>query len=437
MNERLRPFLRDRYGAAELTALRDFLAPSLAIRLVGDGYLAAAQRDVAGSDPTNYDAVWVRDSVWAYLALRADGERDEARKVLKGLLRYFATPAQLARLRAVIADPPRAKDPMNVLHIRFDARTLDDVQVDGKPQHWNHKQNDALGLFYQSALDALSEGVVSWAELADGEWEILTRLPQYFERIRFWEMEDAGAWEEIERINSSSVGLVVSSLETLQSVLARPDAPDRLREGVIDVLPLVEAGYDRLFRQLPHESPDYPAASPKYREADAALLCLVYPARLARLTVPQKRAILDAVRPLVGEVGIARYLGDAYQSGNYWLRGGDTDDCSADSAFLARTSRMIPHTEAQWFFDSWAALCHARVGNHGEAHRFFNRALWQLTPDGATGADGKPVPAMAFPESYNTLVDGGQKRYAPSPICPLNWAKCSIRLVVRELLASH
>ena len=68
-----------------------------------------------------------------------------------------------------------------------------------------------------------------------------------------------------------------------------------------------------------------------------------------------------------------------------------------------------------------------------------NRAIAQLT--GGTkenpmlGADGLPVQANAFPESYNTLVDlkSGEEHFVPSPITPLNWAKATLRLALHAL----
>lgn len=52
------------------------------------------------------------------------------------LLDYFSTPKQINHAKAAIANPNHvllSKDgKMNAIHIRFDALTLDDVQVDGQ-----------------------------------------------------------------------------------------------------------------------------------------------------------------------------------------------------------------------------------------------------------------------------------------------------------------
>jgi len=59
------------------------------------------------------------------------------------------------------------------------------------------------------------------------------------------------------------------------------------------------------------------------------------------------------------------------------------------------------------------------------------RALGQITAKGIT-ADGKPVDAWLVPESINTVVIDGRKYYLPSPIAPLNWAKATLMMALRE-----
>ncbi|WP_324256317.1 hypothetical protein, partial [Escherichia coli] len=41
------------------------------------------------------------------------------------------------------------------------------------------------------------------------------------------------------------------------------------------------------------------------------------------------------------------------------------------------------------------------------------------------GANGRSVPEMALPESYNYIHKSGTLHEAPSPIIPLNWSKAS------------
>jgi hypothetical protein len=434
--------------ARALAELGESLAITTVLDARGDRWVPAAVRAVGGHDPTHYDAVWVRDAVWCHWALDAGGDRAAADQVLRKLCRYFATSAQRERLRALVREPSLAGGPdgaMHVPHIRFDGRspTMDDVQVGGHPQRWNHKQNDALALFFAAAMERLETGDWRWDDLSPEEQEALALFPRYWNAVRFAAMEDSGAWEEVERRNSSSIGLVTWALERAVRVLPRL-APAVLDEASARVG--IEAGYATLARQLPFESPDYPKTDLRYREADAALLALVYPARLERIAPATFDAILEAVSTLVRPAGVLRYVGDVYQCAGYWAGASHgehelrTDDCSRPEDFARRAVGRPTDTEAEWFFDSWLALGWLRrfertnaPSDRRRAEAHVARALRQRTPSQARGADGSPVPAGAFPESYNVVLEGGERSYAPSPITPLNWAKASLGLALRAL----
>ena len=463
-------FLKTAYSLQDLVLLEQAIACALSIELNPLDRVCASSRAEEGDDKTHYDAVWVRDSVWAYFGLNEyEPTRDEAKRVLQGLLEYFGTPAQLKRLDAIIQRPQTAYEKdgaMNVLHIRFDGRSpsFNDVQVGGRDQIWNHKQNDAVALVALATGQALLSREWASQDVPDSAWPFLLRLPTYWDALKFESQEDAGAWEEIERVNTSSIALVTSSLEIWQTVFQVPywrevfqvEADQAELKTDKEVLfngkleSLIERGYSRIRKQVPFESPDYPKSDVKYREADAALLNLVFPCQLRKLAIEDKRAVLATVEQLVRERGVLRYFQDAYQSGNFWLAGSTgetdsrTDDHSTQDAFSERASRLIPDTEAEWFFDSWMSQCYGILyrtsGDEKDYHRqvaHFNRALCQITGAGDVGADGNPVPELSLPESYNTLVEkNGDRYYAPSPITPLNWAKACMRLALEALKAS-
>ncbi len=458
--------LQSTYDTPQLAEWKGWLTPSLKIAVSERGIVQAAERMTEGKkDPTNYDAVWVRDSLWAYLGLSASAETSEdADRVLVSLWNYFASPKQLERIKSVTANPSKlsGKDgAMNAPHIRFDgkSKTFADVHVGKKPQTWNHKQNDALGLW----LDLTVRAVMESDKFNKSDWtasrlDAVAKLPGYFKAVKFYEMEDAGSWEEIERTNTSSMGLVVSALERLQELSANKKKESfykALRKhGLLspkEINTLVELGYQRIRKQLDAggESPLYPEQSSRHRKSDAALLNLIYPARLTKLSAAHKEKVLAAVQPLVGEVGVKRYLEDSYQSGNFWFPkekqtlAEKTDDTSSASSFAKRGKQFLNDTEAQWFFDSWMSVAYAALLKETGRPEFragqlkhFNRALGQVTGDNRLGADGRPVPGMALPESYNTVVDGTDRFYAPSPITPLNWAKASLRLAIESLRGS-
>lgn len=474
-NRQVAQRLKPMYGRAELANWKRWLEAERTTRIpVSErGRVQAADRNTQGPDDTHYDAVWVRDSAWAYFALSVEPTRRlDAGRVVRELLRYFATPAQLGRFEAAIADPtrlhlPNGEGAMNAVHIRFDGKspTFDDVQVQGAPEVWNHKQNDALGLFLLALMDACDRNLVDPSDFTPAEWQALSDFVPYFKAIRFDTFEDSGAWEEIERLNTSSVGIVTRALERIQHGFAdRPtplftawrthlkDEPAAIAHAydpsVLDHL--VERGYVRVQSQLPlGESPAYPVGSLKYRTADAALLNLIVPAGLEELSMAEKRRILTHVGTLVGEVGIKRYLSDSYQAGNYWFKAmfaapglTATGNASDDWAFKKRQAAFIANSEAQWFFDTWVSTCYSTLYQEShdpkdreQAFYFLNRGLAQITADPAgLGADGLLSQADQLPESYNTIVlKSGARHLVPSPIVPLNWAKATMILAIDAL----
>lgn len=444
------PLLKPSYAREDREAIRRALGASLDFSLDGRGLARAADRvDADENDPTHYDAVWVRDSLWIYLALKAEpADAEKAKKLLLTIADYFASADQIARFDAVIDNPLILNTPegaMKAVHIRFDRKspTFADVTENGRSQTWNHKQNDALGLFLDLFCRAVLAGGIAPGDLTPARVKMIERFPAYFAAIHFEAFPDAGTWEEIERVNTSSIGLVVSGLERL--ALARKSFPD-VKFSQLNAL--IAKGYRTIFKQLAAggESPSYPEEDPHFRKSDAALLNLIYPAELSRLHAADYAGIVRAVTKLAGDVGVKRYLGDSYQSGNFWFQSGTTEDTSSEGSFAERGAKFIPGSEAQWFFDSWFSVALTRLAkrypknpNYAvESVRYLNRALAQVT--GGTreapvlGADGKPVPPLALPESYNTIVDrkSGARAYAPSPITPLNWAKATLRLALSQ-----
>jgi len=446
----------DQTNPKELRQIESSMKETLKLSIDSRGLAQAADRmDGSDQDPTHYDAVWVRDSLWIYLALSVSEDPKEqgaAKKMILALSDYFSSDDQWKRMNAVIQNPKiiqiAEKGKMNVIHIRFDRKspTFQDVQEKGGAQLWNHKQNDALGLFLDLFCRAILDHKILTSDLTPQRLKTIGLFPKYFKAIQYELMEDAGSWEELERVNTSSTALVVSGLERLLEV--QKNTPLSIK--VSEVKELIKKGYQRIRKQieLGGESPDYPKNDPRYRTSDAALLNLIYPAKLAELTQSDYIKVLSALDPLIGEVGIKRYIGDSYQSGNFWINQGTTEDSSSSESFSNRGKKFIEGSEAQWFFDSWYSLAMGSLNQKFKDSKyavkqllFLNRALKQITSGTSTnpvmGADGHPVPSHALPESYNTLVNlkTGARTYAPSPITPLNWAKASMRLALDQMRA--
>ena len=475
-SESVKAKLKKDYGKKDLEDLSEFLKPITSIKVNERGIVQAADRLIDNQDdPTHYDAVWVRDSLWAYLGLRAQEDKN-AKQVLLTLLDYVSTPDQLHRFYSVIKNPAllkKADGRMNAVHIRFDGRSMEfkDVLIDKKSQSWNHKQNDALGLLLDLSLRAIKSGEILRSDLQKKHYEALASFPAYFFAVKFWEMEDAGSWEEIERTNSSSIGLVISGLEQLLGLINSKENEQKeyvrkLRDAAIkkkfkfqytslSVKKLIDAGYSRLFKQLKAggESPLYPENSRRFRKADAALLNLIFPAKLSRLSKRHRDDIFIILQPLIGRVGIKRYLLDSYQSGNFWFNQFETvvdlsgeNETRSAKEFAERKKQFIPDTEAQWFFDSWYSKA---MGVMFEEYKdpqyrereieYFNRALGQITGEDAReimGADGRSAAPLALPESYNSVVSGDAQYLCPSPITPLNWSKAAMAIAAAQLIAN-
>lgn len=474
----VQPFDKD-----AIREIRERLAPELKIELTPRGFARAADRDTGGKkDATHYEAIWVRDSVWIYFALRDLPERrSDARKLLLALWDYYATKPQRDRFDDVIAHPAHAADKMKVPHIRFNGSspTLADVHVGGKPQVWNHKQNDAHGIFLVALADAVINGLIQADDLTTERFAVLMKFPAYFDAISFETFEDAGAWEEISRRNTSSIGLVTRSLQCWNSLLLTgtpKGSAAKFRQKFLSGLnkadthcksywcdakmtSLIKRGMKTVRRQLAlgGESPDYPPDDMRCRRADAYLTALIVPSTLEGLSERDLRQVLEIVETLKRPAGILRYENDSYQSGNYWIQKPgksekskgltETGDASSHAVFLERFKNLMPHTEAQWFFDSLLVLARLHLASvtadpvqkRQDIHLatiHLKRALGQITGsfDGIPliAADGTNVHAFLAPESINTVIIDGKIFLLPSPIVPLNWAKASLSMALNR-----
>lgn len=480
-NPTVKDWVSQKWDLAQVKVMQNALKESVSIALTPKGFVKAANREIADGekDDTNYDAVWVRDSAWVYWTLQEVGKKDDARKLLLSLWDYYATPAQLLRLRALIADPLLVKDKMAVPHIRFNGNSpkLDDVMVKGQPEVWNHRQMDAHGLFVMAVLNGLKTGVIQESDINKIRLEALTLLPVFFNAVEFWNLEDAGAWEEVDRRNTSSIAIVTRSMMMLKEFRGpksgkRPwvkEMDSILSQQKIKIEPLlaklISKGQSIVREQVAAEgeSPIYNAYQKPslFRRADAALFNVLLPQPLPGLTEVELRITMASLESLKRPAGVLRYINDSYQSGNFWVQApgakakegtaGTTGDTSDEKAFKVRLEALIPHTEAQWFFDSQLAMARLELRklalqrkDHHQAQQdlmmavlHLKRALGQITGQ-ISGrplitADGLPIKDWQIPESINTVVIEGRPFYLPSPITPLNWAKASLELALFRL----
>ncbi|MDR0486297.1 MAG: hypothetical protein LBH29_06190 [Elusimicrobiota bacterium] len=459
-SEKIEPYLKERYSLKEIEFLSGLTLPAREIKIVSrpwGSFISAASFDDSNKARfTNYDAVWIRDSLWGYLALKSNKEtKQEAKEILLTLFDYIVK--QRGRILAAIENPSRldeADGKMKAIHIRFDSNSasFDDVSENGKAQEWNHKQNDALGLLLDCGINALRDGVIDFEDLEKKDrFEMFIYLAAYLSAVKFYGMKDSGAWEEEEKLNSSSIALVCSAFENLLNFLKEnslfcakfTEFASKLNLEKCCAAEVLEKslseGYKILKRQieLGGESVLCGKKDPHYREADAALLNIIYPSKLSRLSFREREKVLNTVESLSGIFGIKRYEGDNYQAANFWFHNIKTDTDA--KSIEERKKHFICGSEAEWFFDSWFSLCCLKLYQESKekrflerAFRYLNRALGQITGADAIGADGKKVPSFCLPESYNFLICARQKYAAASPIIPLNWAKASLSLMFKE-----
>lgn len=483
-NPLVNAWVQKKWTRNDLLEIKKQLEPSLRIPLTARGFVKAANREVAEGlvkDETNYDAVWVRDSAWIFWNLQEAGRKEEARTLLLALWDYYSSPQQIQRLRAVINQPALVKDKMAVPHIRFDGASLDlgDVMVDGKPEVWNHRQMDAHGLFILGLMRGLETGLIQEGDFKESRVESLALFPLFFEAVSYWKLEDAGAWEEVDRTNTSSISIVARSMGQWKKLLDKGSKTIKTltskiglieKKNGVQLKPLLEKlvtkGMERVRWQLAAEgeSPLYDPYefSSLFRRGDAALFNVLLPSAHPSLSENELRSALASMEPLKRPAGILRYQNDSYQSGNFWIQAprskmkegtvGTTGDTSDALAFFKRLEALIPHTEAQWFFDSQLAMARLELrkfalkrGDQRQAHQdlvfaqiHLKRALGQITghwgSKGLITADGLPIKDWQIPESINTVVIEGRQYLLPSPITPLNWAKASLEMALNRMI---
>jgi len=423
-NPRLLDFLRFRYSVEDLRRLTAFLreAGTFHFPALDSGLHPAAH--VSHDDPSGYASIWIRDNAHVAHAHAVDGRPKEAAAVVGGLTKFLGT--QAARITAVLEGASDATDPMNRPHIRFDGRKVAEID-----ERWAHAQNDALGYYLWIASRLISEGVMP---LDDALRSTLAGTALFLEKIEYWRDEDSGHWEETRKRSASSIGTALAGLSELDRLYDSPLVKGELKFGGrtltrAQLQKLVTHGRETLLEHLPHECLD--PDPKKRREADAALLFLIYPLEVVDGATAD--AIIEVVlRDLVGDVGIRRYRGDSYWCADYKTklaaeaRSADySDDLSGRDALLREGE------EAQWcIFDPILSAAYGRryqqTGAIDDLRRqteFLNRSLAHLT------SDDSRFGGLRCPESY--YLENG--RYVPVDQTPLLWTQGNLLTALRMM----
>lgn len=414
---KLLPYIENPWTLKSLDELHDLLTghSTFEFHNLESGLFPAA----LAHDDTGYRNVWVRDNIHLAHGFLAVADVKRAAGVIRGLTKFFLT--QQHKIDHIIAGELDPSDQMNRPHIRFDGQTLAE-----RDEKWAHAQNDALGYYlWLTGVMVREHDLVLHPE----EFRLLSRFPRYFHAIEYWQDKDSGHWEELRKVEASSVGTVVRSLQVWQDLLKVPQELPGLsgdeREALLhECDELISRGMQSLSKILPWECrSDDPQ---ERREHDAALLFLIAPLGLLQPADPQATAIVNGtLEHLMGEIGIRRYLGDSYWCADYKDKFGRetrTSDFSDDIS--SRDAHLEDGEEAQWcIFDPVLSVIYGkRFLETGEpadrkAQEFhLNRSVAQIT------GPGGEWPEFRCPESYY-LANG---RWIPNDVTPLLWTQANL-----------
>lgn len=410
--------IEEHYTAQDIRDIRTFLEAHGTFRFpsLKNGLYPAVISRVADATASGYHYVWVRDNVFIAYAHYLNGKVGEAAATAKTLATYFKK--HVKRFDDVIQGRVDSGDPMQRPHVRFEGGKLEEVD-----QKWPHAQNDALGYFLWFYATLACEKHV---EPTQEDMACLATVAQYLRTIRFWEDQDSGHWEEVRKIEASSIGIVVGGLRTVKRLYELRG----IDVSLIDELLL--PGQEALHRILPNECVQ---EDPQKRRAyDAALLFLIYPTHVVDDSMADQ-ILHNVVTHLQGSYGIRRYLNDSYWCANYknFFKPEERAVDFSDN-ITSRDALLRQGEEAQWcIFDP---IISAIYGDRFQRSRsvddlkkqvtYLNRSLRQLT--GSNSEFG----GFKCPEAY--YIENGH--YVPNDHTPLLWAQANLWIALKEMEAS-
>ena len=381
-------------------------AGTLRVRPNAHGVYAASASQSADST-TGYQNAWLRDNAMVAFSVWQGGDAESALRTSRGLGKFLVT--QTKRFEAILRKPARKENVQERPHIRFNGEKLRE-----NSEKWPHAQNDALGMTLWLRFRLANE---EGYQLTSEEKELYAYFPKYFRAIEYWKDRDSGAWEEGRKVNSSSVGAVMSGLLAMGDYLLKGERIGGVSQKMLEEL--IAKGEKTLAAQLPLESPPE-------READGALLFLLYPLELVKRP-DVKHLIVSLVRArLVGKSGIRRYVGDSYFCQEYqeWFSP-DVRSLNFSERTGLRDAFLQPGCEAQWcLFDPLLSVIYGqqflREPDRADLLELqllhLNRAIGQINEKGEC------------PELYY-LKNG---TYAWNEHTPLAWTQANLALAVRQ-----
>jgi Glycosyl hydrolases family 15 len=372
---------------------------------------------------TGYAAVWVRDNIYIAHSHYISGKIDIAVHNFRCLIQYFRK--QQHRFQKIIDGEI---DPANVIqrpHIRFNGKDLTEIN-----QNWQHAQNDALGYFLWFYCQLIGDRVMQPSQT---DLEVITLFPLYFAAINYWQDEDSGHWEEDRKIEASSIGVVVASLQGFKKIwLENAEISDYCRDQeraiAIDFLDdLITKGKNALQQILPSEC----IQPQKLRRYDAALLFLIYPLNILD-DETSDLIIEDVTKNLQGEYGISRYLNDSFWCRNYIdlppeIR---TSISIEREQWLEKQGRGLkPGEEAQWcIFDPILSAIYGVKFQKNQQTKYLEKQIFYLNRSlGQLTATNSKFGGFKCPELYYWQQD----QYIPNDATPLLWTQANLQTALK------
>lgn len=324
------------------------------------GLFPAANFDNLEKDETGMANAWSRDSAFIGLILLKTQPSDVVEKAARGLI---------DRLHMVRSS---FKNAIKNGHAPEDDKERPPVRFAGQgsePRYdWANAQNDALGYSLQFIGAAVKSGNL---EISDEDKVVLDTVVFYLDAVKYWQDAESGHWEEIKKVNASSIGTVIAGLQAVHDIVSDPNV----------VMELIKTGRAALNSILPDES----KTPGMERLFDSALVFLVEPQGV--VTDEMAATIIAGTEQnLMGEHGFRRYNGDSYWGPDYrehFLLGDRAADFSDPKDMAQRDQYLYPGGEAQWtFIDPMVAAYYSRryqkTGNSEDAQKaqtFMARSL--------------------------------------------------------------
>lgn len=364
------------------------------------GLFPAINVPATNTDRTGYGDAWLRDTAWVAYGLWQAKQLEPAQKAVQSIINclykvrpFFEKAVQDGR---VTERPP----------VRFtgqDAHPLLD---------WANAQNDALAYSLWIIGRMAQAGDI---KLSQADKLLIELQLQYLHTIQYWQDLDSGQWEEIPKLNSSSLGAVIAGLEAILPLLADTSVCDEL----------ITKGRQALHRLLPDES----KTPGQERTGDAGQLFMVEPLGVVDGDMAE-RLVANIEKRLVGPLGVRRYIGDSYWGPDYrehFLLGSRTADFSDPKTMAKRDKFLTPGAEAQWtLFDPLLSAYYARrfqatkaSADRQSAHRYLLRALAHITTD--------QKGAWRIPEAY--FMEHGV--WVPNDHLGLLWSQANLLYALR------